>query len=121
VHWSDLSVNLDGQFVWTTPLDVLTYVGGGAGLHILRGGGPAFDGTFVGDLLNSVTAGLNGLAGLEMRLGTRLRAYGEARYTWVINDVRYPWVRVGLAIMLGGPKPNVAGAAVPAPDPGGTQ
>lgn len=111
VRWSDLSLNLDGQFVWTTPLDVLAFVGAGAGLHIMRGSGPAFDGTFVGDMLNSVTAGLNGLAGLEMRLGPRFRVYGEARYTWVINDVRYPWVRVGLAFMVGGKKPNVVGAA----------
>lgn len=120
VRWSDLSLNLDGQFVWTAPLNVLTYVGAGAGLHVLRGGGPAFDGTFVGDMLNSVTAGVNGLAGLEVRLGPRFRAYGEARYTWVINDVRYPWVRIGLAVMLGARKPNVVGSAAPAPTPGGT-
>lgn len=121
VRWSDLSLNLDGQFVWTTPLNVLTYVGAGAGLHVLRGGGPAFDGTFVGDLLNSVTAGLNGLAGLELPVGRRFRVYGEARYTWVINDVRYPWARIGLAFMLGGKKPNVVGAADPARTAGGTR
>ncbi|HKJ91794.1 MAG TPA: hypothetical protein VJ957_01445 [Longimicrobiales bacterium] len=111
VHWSDFSLNLDGQFVWSTPLHVLTYVGAGAGLHVLRGGGPAFDGTFVEDLLNSVTAGVDAMGGLEFRLGPRLRVYGEARYTVVINDVRYPWARVGLAVMLGRPKPNVVGLA----------
>jgi hypothetical protein len=99
VRWSDLSLGLDAQLVWTAPLDVITYVGAGVGLHTLNGRGDFIDDTFVEDLLDSTTAGVAASAGVELQLMPRLRAYGEARYT-VASDVRYPGIRVGAAFMF---------------------
>jgi len=68
VEWSDISLNADAHFVWSTPVRLLTYLGLGAGLHVLNGSTTAFEGTFVEDLLDTVTAGVNGIAGLEFAL-----------------------------------------------------
>ena len=62
---SDVVMSLDAQVVWRVPYGLLTYAGVGASAHVLNGGGPAVDGTFVEDLLDSVTAGFNLHGGLE--------------------------------------------------------
>ncbi|NJD10809.1 MAG: porin family protein [Gemmatimonadetes bacterium] len=99
VHWSDISLGVDAQYVWTTPLDVLTFVGVNAGLHALNGRGDAIAGTFVEDLLDSTAAGVAFMAGAEYELASRLRVYGEMRYS-LVSDVRYPGIRLGAVLML---------------------
>jgi hypothetical protein len=99
VEWSDLTLSLDAQVVWTAPLDIITFVGLGASIHALNGRGDAIADTFVEDLLDSTTAGVAVLAGAEYQPIPRLRLYGEARYT-VVSDVRYPGIRLGAALML---------------------
>jgi hypothetical protein len=99
IHWSDLSMSIDAQVVWTAPLDIITFVGGGVSLHALNGRGDAIDGTFIEDLIDSTAAGASLLAGMEMQVVPRLRAYGEVRYT-LVSDVRYPGLRIGAALML---------------------
>lgn len=101
VDWSDVSLGLDAHIVWETALGVYTYLGAGAALHALNGEGTAIDDTFVEDLLDSVTAGASGLAGLEYSPVDGLRLYGEGRYT-VLNDLHYPMARVGAAFVLPG-------------------
>ena len=99
IEWSDLSVSVDAHVVWTTPLNVMTYIGGGLGLHAMNGRGSAVEETFVEDLLDSTTAGFNLMAGGEFQVLPQLRLYGEARFS-MVSDIRVPGFRVGGALML---------------------
>lgn len=109
VKWSNVSLAVDAQMVWTAPLDIYTYVGAGLGLHVLRGSGGAIEETFVEDLLDATTAGVALSAGLEYEPIRPLRLYGEVRYT-AVTDVSYPGIRVGAALMLPS-APTTAAAA----------
>lgn len=116
IEWSDVSLSLDGHFVWSAPLGVFTYVGLGGSVHALNGRGPAVDGTFVEDLLDDFTAGLDGLAGLEFELEERLRLYAEGRYT-LMTSLQYTSIRVGAQFMFSRGGAEV-GAVAPPPAPG---
>jgi len=105
IDWSDVNVSVDGQLVWRVPYGVLTFVGMGAGVHMLNGSGTAIDGTFVEDLLDSVTAGFNLHAGLEYPVVSRFRLYGQGRYE-VMGDLQYAQVRFGGQFMFGSPAPG---------------
>ena len=99
IKWSDLYLNLDAHLVWTTPIRAFTYVGGGVGFHALNGQGAAIQDTFVEDLLDSISASLDAIAGVEFQPVDRLRVYTEARFT-LMSDINYFGVRVGGAFML---------------------
>lgn len=99
IDWSNLSLALDAHVVWTTPVGLLTFVGGGVGVHLLNGRGDAIADTFIEDLLDTMSAGVAVLAGVEYPVGDRFRVFGETRYT-LLSDVRYPAIRVGGALML---------------------
>ncbi len=101
VKWSDLALDLDAEWVVTTPGGLLTYAGLGAGLHALSGRGSAIQGTFVEDLLDTIAPALTGLAGLEYRLGDRARIFGELRLT-AMGDIQYGGLRIGGALMVPG-------------------
>lgn len=103
LEWSDLSLSLDGQFVWNTPFRTLTFVGAGLGFHALNGQGDAIDDTFVEDLLDAITLGVSALAGLEFEPVDRLRVFGEGRYT-VMNSIHYLSGRAGLQFMFSAAK-----------------
>lgn len=118
VEWSDLSLSIDAQLVWHTPVNVLTFLGVGLGFHGLNGKGPAIEDTFVEDLLDSVAASVAGSGGLEMMVGDQLRAYVEGRYTFMIG-VRYPSFRVGVQYMFGSDDTLDAPEPEPAGQPGG--
>lgn len=99
IRWSDLSVNLDGQFAWDTDFGLMTYLGAGVGIHKLNGKGAAIEGTFIEDLLDAVTAGASVLGGVEYEPIGRLRVYGEAGYT-VLSYLHYPSLKIGAAYMF---------------------
>lgn len=100
IEWSDLSLGVDGHYVWATDGGrIFPYVGAGAGVHAFNGGGRSIADTFIEDLLDSVTAGASGLAGVEVEPLHRLRIYAEARYT-LASDVHYPSVRIGGALTV---------------------
>lgn len=99
IDWRNFAFTVDGQAVWETPVGVNPFVGLGAGLHVLDGKGPAIADTFVEDLLDTVTAGLAGSAGVDWVLPVGARLYGEARYT-LLSDVRYWSVQVGAGFLL---------------------
>lgn len=106
IDWSDIVLALDGHLVWTVPLDLLTYAGLGVSAHLMNGDGESIDGTFVEDLLDSITAGFNVHAGIEYPLRDRFRLFGEARGE-LTGDLQYVEVRVGGQIMVGaGPAPG---------------
>jgi len=92
---------LDGHFVWTVPFGFLTYAGAGVSVHILNGSGPAVDGTFIEDLLDSVTAGLNVHGGLEYPVTNRFRLYTQTRYE-ALGDFQYLELKFGAQIMFSG-------------------
>lgn len=107
VDWSGLALGLDGQYVWVMPGGFLTYLGAGLTTHMLNARGTAIDDTFVEDALDAFSAGLTGLAGIELEPVRRLRIFGEVRYT-LLSDLRYPGLRIGASFML----PGAAGATV---------
>src|SRR5688572_24540262 len=65
IDWSDLALALDAAVVWQVPYGFLTFAGAGAAVHFLNGSGEAIAGTFIEDLLDSVSAGLGLHAGVE--------------------------------------------------------
>jgi hypothetical protein len=99
VKRSAIATQLDAHAVWTTPVDVITYVGLGAGIHVFDGSGSAVDDTFIEDVLGGVRPGIAGMAGVEYEPIPYLRVYGEARYT-MAGDIRYPALRAGAALMF---------------------
>ena len=99
VELSNFSLGVDGHFVWTTPVDVLAYLGAGVSLNMLNGQGEDIDDTFIEDLLDSVMPGISAIGGLEWAPIERVRIYGEAHFT-VVSDIMSPGIRVGAAIML---------------------
>jgi len=69
ITWSDVTGDLDLQYMLPQGHAVTAYLGVGLGAHVRHGSGAAIDGTFVQDALNSVTAGLNGTLGVEVGAG----------------------------------------------------
>ncbi len=102
IRWSDVAIGLDADVVWRVPFQVLTSAGLGISAHVLNGSGAAVDGTFVQDLLSTVSAGVDAHAGLEYPLRHWIRLYGQARYD-VVENLRYFQLRLGAQIMVHGP------------------
>ena len=99
IEWSDLTVGFDAHLLWTTPVGIFTYVGAGVAVHALNGQGAFIENTFVEDLLDSTSAGVAVMGGVEYQPLPRFRVYGEARYT-IVSDVRFPGLRIGGSLML---------------------
>ena len=99
IDLSDLALQLDAHFVWTTPINLFVYLGAGAGLHLLNGQGSSIDDTFIEDLFDSIMPGITALAGLEYPVTDRLRIYGEGNFT-VVSDILNPGVTAGAALMF---------------------
>lgn len=101
VERKDLSVSLDGHYVWAIPARLFFYTGLGVSGHFLSGSGPAVDGTFVDDLLDSVSAGVNLHAGLEYPVRDRFRLYGSSKVE-VLGDLKLFELRFGASLIFGG-------------------
>ena len=97
---SDVIVTLDGEYVWAVPYDMFFSTGVGVSAHFLNGSGPAIDGTFVEDLLDSASAGFNLHAALEYPLAERVRIYGGSKVE-VLGDLNYFEFRAGLTFIWG--------------------
>jgi len=108
ITWTDVAVSLDAQVVWRVPFGILTYAGLGGALHVLNGDGAAINGTFVEDLLDSVTPGLNLHLGFEYPLFERLRLQSQGRYE-ILGDLQYLQIRLGAQFMIGDPHPGEVG------------
>ena len=107
IEWSDVSVGVDAQVMWAIPLNFLSFAGLGVAAHVMNGDGAFINGTFVEDLLDSVTAGFNLHAGLEYPVNTRFRLNGQGRYE-VLGDLQYFQMRFGAQIMIGENAPGEA-------------
>jgi hypothetical protein len=69
VAWSDVTADLDLQYMLPQGHAVLAYAGLGLGVHARNGSGSAIRGTFVEDALDGITAGLNATLGAEFGAG----------------------------------------------------
>ena len=98
---SDIVMSLDGHYVWAAPLNLFFSTGAGLSAHFLNGSGPGIDGTFVEDLLDSVSAGFNLHAGLEYPITDRVRIHGGSKVE-VLGDLNYVEFRGGLSFIWGG-------------------
>jgi hypothetical protein len=102
ITWSDVTGDVDLQYVLPQGHAVTTYLGIGLGAHVRHGSGPAINDTFVQDALNSITAGLNGTIGVEVG-AKRWRVTFEGRGVWssgvstvsLRTGVAYRWARGG--------------------------
>jgi hypothetical protein len=94
IDWSDLVLELEAHYVWIAPAGLMPYLGVGAGLHLLNGSGPAIKDTFVEDLLDTVTAGVTALGGVELQVTGTFRIHAEARFT-LLSDINYPGLTFG--------------------------
>lgn len=97
VEVSDLSLEVDAQYLWTTSLGIEPYAGAGVGLHLLNGSGDLIEDTFVEDILDGITPGVNAHAGIELPLGA-LRLHGELRGTLAGSA---SWVGAGVGAVWG--------------------
>ena len=100
IEWSDVVLALDTHVVWSIPFGFLSFGGLGIAAHVMNGDGAAISGTFVEDLLDSVTAGVNLHAGLEYPVRDRFRLNGQGRYE-VLGDLQYFQMRFGAQLMIG--------------------
>lgn len=88
VSLSDLELSIDANFMLLPDRTISPYAGISFGLHLLNGRGDFIDGTFVEDLLDTVSPGLGSMIGWDLRLGSALRLGAEAR-VMLASDVRY--------------------------------
>lgn len=68
IFWSDLTADLDLQYVLQQGRGITTYVGVGASVHLRNGSGSLINGTFVEDALDEIGAGFNTSIGVEFAL-----------------------------------------------------
>ena len=108
VEWSDLALALDAHVVWRVPYGFLTFAGAGASVHFLNGAGDAIAGTFVEDLLDSVSAGFGLHGGIELPVAPGVRLYGAGRLE-LLEDLRYAALRGGVQLHFGGVVPGEEG------------
>ncbi|MDH3297430.1 MAG: outer membrane beta-barrel protein, partial [Gemmatimonadota bacterium] len=87
------------DFQWTSPTAMIApYVGIGLDVYILNDDGDAIKNTFLDDLV--VTAGVSGVAGVEVALSPAWAAYGEFRGA-AVTDASNLGVAVGILLMTG--------------------
>lgn len=108
IHVSDLSLDVDAQYLWTTSVGIEPYAGAGVGLHLVNGRGDFIDNTFVEDVLDAITPGVNVMGGLELPVGPNLRLQGEVRGVLASNA---RWVGAGFGASWTVPPPRRAAPA----------
>jgi hypothetical protein len=101
ILWSDLTADLDLQYVIPQGRGVTTYVGAGASVHLRNGSGAAIKGTFVEDALDEVTAGFNATIGAEFALSKAWRFTLDGRGV-VSSGLSTVSLRSGIMYRLGG-------------------
>jgi hypothetical protein len=102
IVWSDLTADLDLQYMLPQGHAVTAYAGLGLSVHARNGSGSAIRGTFVEDALGGITAGLNATLGAEFGAARwRVALDGRGVLASGISSVaisvglRYRWVGAG--------------------------
>ncbi len=101
IFWSDLTGDLDLQYVFPQGRGVTTYVGAGASVHLRNGSGGAINGTFVEDALDEISAGLNTMIGVEFHVSRAWRFTLDGRGV-ISSGLSTVSLRSGIMYRLGG-------------------
>lgn len=99
LRWSDLVMTVDGQYVWNSSPELEVFLGSGFSAHLMNGSGAAIQNTFVEDLLDRVTLGVNAHVGLALVASPEFQLTGQLRYE-VLDDLGYPEIRFGAVYSL---------------------
>ena len=100
ISWSDLTADLDLQYVIPQGRGVTTYIGVGTSVHLRNGSGAAINGTFVEDALDEVSAGFNATIGAEFALSWAWRFTLDGRGV-VSSGLSTVSLRSGIMYRLG--------------------
>ena len=101
IFWSDITGDLDLQYVIPQGRGVTTYAGLGLSLHLRNGSGTAINGTFVEDALDELNAGLNATIGAEFNLSRAWRFTLDGRGV-VSSGLSTVSLRSGIMYRFGG-------------------
>lgn len=99
IRVSDLVLEVDAHYLWTTDFNVEPYAGFGASVHLLNGRGDFIEDTFVEELLDAVAPGFSLVGGIEFPLAPNLRLMAEGRGV-ITGNVRYVSVGVGGSLVF---------------------
>lgn len=94
VRMSNLMINADAHYLIETGYWPMPYVGGGLALHVVNAQGEFINDTFVEELLDALSPGINLIAGLTLPVGPAFEVYGEGRYA-LVSNVRHATVNIG--------------------------
>lgn len=100
IFWSDLTADLDLQYVLPQSPTVTTYLGAGAGVHVRNGSGRAINGTFVEDALDEISAALNATLGVDIQVAPQWRFTVDGRGV-VSSGLSTVSLRAGVMYRLG--------------------
>lgn len=101
ITWAQLELDGDLQYLFPARR-VQTYLGVGIGAHVRDGDGAAIEGTFVEDALDTVAAGVNLSAGVEVALVSHLAATVDLRGA-LTSELRLASARGGLMVRFPAP------------------
>jgi hypothetical protein len=108
IAWSDVTADLDLQYVLPQGRTVMAFTGLGLSVHARNGSGTAIRGTFVEDALDGITAGLNATVGAEVGAGRwRMAIDGRGVLASGLSSIgisvglRYRWVGMGVGSRAG--------------------
>jgi len=79
ITWTNVTFDLDLQYVFGPQRRVTPYLGFGIGVHVRNASGAAIEGTFVEDALDTVAAGLNASTGAEITIARNVRFTVDVR------------------------------------------
>lgn len=104
VTLSDIALSTDlrwSPFAGATALR--PYVGGSLGVHVLNAEGGLIRGTFIESALDNITAGIGGVAGLDILLFKRILVGGQVRYD-LLTGARFGSARVVGSYLFSSPR-----------------
>jgi len=100
IDWATVATAIDFQYLIPVAGPVVSYLGLGLGMQFWNGSGPAIDGTFVEDALDTIGAAGTGSAGFEVRLNGNLNATAEVRGA-LTSELRTVSTRFGFMYRFG--------------------
>jgi hypothetical protein len=105
IRVSDVALALDLRWSPVRLAPLRPYLGGGLVMHVINAEGKPIDGTFVERALDSITAGVAGVGGLEIVLPGHIVISGNGRYD-LLSGFRSLSGRLGLSYQF---EPNTRG------------
>ncbi|HUF25381.1 MAG TPA: hypothetical protein VMM18_00265 [Gemmatimonadaceae bacterium] len=98
---SDIAITVDLRWSPLPRGRVRPYVGAGGGAHVINAEGPLIDGTFVERALDNITAGVAGLAGLDLTMFNRVVLGMQVRFD-LLSGIRFGSLRAGVSYRFPG-------------------